>query len=308
MPGPEDGAAGSPQLHLTIGGPHPCAQVSRPKPGARRGAGARLSRLHLLCHWCSRFRGRRRLPLPRGAAAPPLPRGRGSLPGASAPTSPAPAWPWRPPPAPRKPSCARGPLAGRPAAPQPRPRRPAEPRPLTRPHHGGAATAPGHPQNGINERALEAAPSERGAGARQGCGASSGRPARAQKVGSRGERRTAAAGCQVRVPTQRPRWEEKRGGEGRGKRDPRWRFAGRPPPRPCHSPPRLPAPEAAGAGPLHLSPGSCLPQPGHAPQAPPRPAPLRCTAVPTAPPPAGGDVTTRPAAPPPSLLAPGRGL
>lgn len=69
-----------------------------------------------LCHWCSRFRGRRRLPLPRGAAAPPLPRGRGSLPGASAPTSPAPAWPWRPPPAPRKPSCARGSLAGRPAA------------------------------------------------------------------------------------------------------------------------------------------------------------------------------------------------
>lgn len=134
-----------------------------PEPGARSGVGVRLSRVYLLCHWCSRIRGRRRPPLPRGVAAPLLPRGRGSLPGASAPTSPAQARPWRPP-APRNPNCARG-LTGRPPfTPQQRTQRPAEPRPLTRPHLGGAAAAAGHPQNGINERAREAASGEPGAG------------------------------------------------------------------------------------------------------------------------------------------------
>lgn len=64
--------------------------------------------------------------------------------------------------------------------------------------------------------------------------------------------------------------------------------------------PATPCP-ASGLGqgwpPLHLSPGSCLPQPGHAPQAPPRSSPLRCTAVPTAPPPPHlrrNDVTSPP--------------
>lgn len=177
----------------------------------------RLSWLYSLCHWCSRFRGRRRLPLPRGVAAPPLPRGQGSLPGASAPTSPAPARPWRPPPAPRNPGRALG-LTERllcsPAAAHSASGR--EQRPLTRPHHGGTAAAPGHPQNGINERALEAASRERGAGGgargeRQGPGSGSGPPARAEKAGTR---RSTAAGCQVRVSTQRPRWEEKKGRGG----------------------------------------------------------------------------------------------
>lgn len=127
-----------------------------------------------LCHWCSRFRGRRRPPLPRGVAAPLLPRGRGSLPGASAPTSPALARPRRPP-APQNPNCAQGLAGWPPFTPQPRTQRPAEPRSRTRPHHGGAATAPGHPENGINERALEAAGSKRGAGDWLGaCGAGSG--------------------------------------------------------------------------------------------------------------------------------------
>lgn len=64
---------------------------------------------------------------------------------------------------------------------------------------------PGHPQNGINERALEDASSERG----------SEDPLRV-RAGPSGEggdfaERGAAAGCQVRVCTQRPRWEEKKG-------------------------------------------------------------------------------------------------
>lgn len=87
-------------------------------------------------------------------ATPPLPRGRGSLPGVSAPTSRAPASPWLPP-APRNLNCARGLSGWLSFTLQPRTRRPGEPRPLTRPHHGGDAAATGHPQNGINERELE---------------------------------------------------------------------------------------------------------------------------------------------------------
>lgn len=143
---------------------------------------------------------------------PPLPRGWGCLPGVSAPTSRASAPPWLPP-APRNPNCARGLSGWLPFTLQPRTRRPAVPRPLTRPHHGGAAAAPGHPQNGINERALEDATSERGdkgrGQVRGACGSGSGRPAQTERAGTR---RSAAAGCQVRVSTERPRWEEKKEG------------------------------------------------------------------------------------------------
>lgn len=105
----------------------------------------------------------------------------------------------------------------RPARPRPQPRTqpPAEPRPLTRPRPGGAAAAAGHPQNGINERALEAASGEPGAGRGErgeGPGADPGRPVREEKAETR---RSAATGCQVRVSTQRPRWEGK---EARGEK------------------------------------------------------------------------------------------
>lgn len=120
-----------------------------PRHARSRGA-ARPRRTHSLCRWCSRFRGRRRPPLPRGVAASPLPRGRGSPRGAAAPACPALAsLGWR----------------------------------RLAPRHRGAA--PGHPQNGINERALEAAG--------RGCG-----PARA------GTRRR----CQVRGSTHWPQGAE----------------------------------------------------------------------------------------------------
>lgn len=66
---------------------------TRRTPAARplRGARPRPRPTHSLCRWCSRFRGRRRPPLPRGVAASPLPRGRGSPRGAAAPACPAPA-------------------------------------------------------------------------------------------------------------------------------------------------------------------------------------------------------------------------
>lgn len=60
---------------------------------------------------------------------------------------------------------------GHPAAPQPRTPRPRKPRPLTRPHRGRATATRGHPQNGINERTLEAAASERGCSRGRGAGA-----------------------------------------------------------------------------------------------------------------------------------------
>lgn len=65
-------------------------------PHARSGGAARApphspSLSHSLCRWCSRFRGRRRPPLPRGVAVSPLPRDRGSPRGAAAPACPAPA-------------------------------------------------------------------------------------------------------------------------------------------------------------------------------------------------------------------------
>lgn len=174
-----------------------------------------------LCHWCSRFRGRRRPPLPRRVAAPPLPRGQGSLPGASAPTSPAPAWPWLPPPAPRNPRCA-GSL--RPAALPPRSRaldvRPSRghntPPPWRRP------AASGHPQNGINERALEAASGERRAdggarGGRRGLGVARGAWTQRGRRG-RGPARPPVARCAS--PRRGPGGRRRRGGEGGRKRDP----------------------------------------------------------------------------------------
>lgn len=97
-----------------------------------------------------------------------------------------------------------------------RPRTGRSAEPLTPRQHGAAAAAaPGHPQNGNNERALEAASSERGAGggAASGCGAGSGRLARAEQAGTR---RSAAAGCQVRACTQRP---QVGGAQGRGARE-----------------------------------------------------------------------------------------
>lgn len=89
---------------------------------------------------------------------------------------------------------------------------PAEPRSRTRAHRGGAATAPGHPQNGINERALEAACSERGAGDWLGaCGAGSGRPARAEEAETR--RGRGLPGARLHAEAQVGRAE----GAGRGK-------------------------------------------------------------------------------------------
>lgn len=199
------------------GGPTPPGS-RRPAPTrTQAGVGVRLSRLHLLCHWCSRFRGRRRPPLPRGVAAPLLPRGRGTLPGASAPTSPAPARPRRPP-APQHPDCAQGLAGGPPLTPRPRTPRPAQPRPLTRPHHGGAATAPGHPQNGINERALEAACSERGAGAlARGVRGRLGAPDPSREGGDAAERGRRLPGARPHAEAQVGRRE---GAGGQRKRDP----------------------------------------------------------------------------------------
>ena len=111
-------------------------------------------------------------------------------------------------------------LTGCSATPQPRTRRPTEPRPLTRPHHGGAAAASGHPQNGINERALEAASSERGAGGET----SAGGRGRARGTGperrrrGRGGARQPVARCAS--PRRGPGGRRRRGGEGRRKRDP----------------------------------------------------------------------------------------
>lgn len=197
-------------------------------------------------------------------------------------------------------------LAGCSATPQPRTRRPAEPRPLTRPHHGGAAAAPGHPQNGINERALEAASSERRAAGRarserQGPG----RLGVRRRLGAPGPSREGGDATENgrRLPGARLHAEAQVGGkEGAGREGGSvTRFSASPGARRLS--PGTPRP-ASGLqsglvpAPLHLSLGSCLPQPGHAPQAPPRPAPLRCTAVPTAPPPSRrGDVTI---SPPPS--------
>ena len=119
--------------------------------------------------------------------------------------------------------------AGRPAAPQLHTRRPAKPRPLTRPHRGGAAAAsaaPGHPQNGINERALEAAPSERGAG-REARGGRRGRARGAgQARGARPERRRWGRGgarppvARCASPRRGPGGRRRKDGEGRRKRDP----------------------------------------------------------------------------------------
>lgn len=120
-----------------------------------------------------------------------------------------------------------------------------------------------------------------------------------QAVGARPKpRRRGRGGARLPVarcasPRRGPGGRRRRGGEGRRKLDPIKRFAGSPPPGPGHSPPRLWTPLVRA--PLHLATGACLPHPGHAPQAPPRPAPLRYTAVPTIPPPlARGDVRSPP--------------
>lgn len=197
-----------------------------PEPGPSRSVGVRLSRLSLLCHWCSRFRGLRRPPLPRGVAAPMLPRGRGSLPGASAPTSPASARPWRPP-APRNPNCARGLAGWPPFTRQQRTPRPAELRPLTRPHHGGAAAAPVTPKTASTSERSRPPP----ASAAEGSGAGAGGRGRAlvragQARGARpeqGRRRRGGARplvARCASPRRGPGGKRRRGGEGRRKRDP----------------------------------------------------------------------------------------
>lgn len=154
-----------------------------------------------LCRWCSRFRGRRRPPLPHGVAATPLPRGRGSFPGTSAPTSSAPALPWWPPQAPRNPSWARGSAGGAPRHLAAAPWSPAEPQPLTRPHHRAAAAPVTSKTASTRERsrqpAASAAPAEV--------------PGRLGEPGASGEGGDAASGCQVPVSTQRPRWEKEKG-------------------------------------------------------------------------------------------------
>lgn len=98
------------------------------------------------------------------------------------------------------------------------------------------------------------------------------------------------------LPGARPQAEAQVGGEERTGREGGsvTRFSaspgsGRPGPATPRPAPRLRSRQVPA--PLHLSLGCCLPQPGHAPQTPPHPAPLRCTAVPTAPPPSRrGDV------------------
>lgn len=95
-----------------------------------------------------------------------------------------------------------------------------------------AAAAPGHPQNGINERALVAASSERGAGGRLG------------EPGPSGEGGAAAEGGRW-LPGARPHAEAQ---VGEGERTGRAGASltcfsappGCPPPGPCHSPPRPP--------------------------------------------------------------------
>lgn len=95
-----------------------------------------------------------------------------------------------------------------------------------------AAAAPGHPQNGINERALVAASSERGAGGRLG------------EPGPSGEGGAAAEGGRW-LPGARPHAEAQ---VGEGERTGRAGASltcfsappGYPPPGPCHSPPRPP--------------------------------------------------------------------
>lgn len=195
------------------GGPTPPGS-RRPAPTrTQAGVGVRLSRLHLLCHWCSRFRGRRRPPLPRGVAAPLLPRGRGTLPGASAPTSPAPARPRRPP-APQHPDCAQGLAGGPPLTPRPRTPRPAQPRPLTRPHHGGAATAPGHPQK-RHQRASARGRLQRAR--RRGTGSGRAGPARGARPEPRGRRRGGARPPVARCASPRRGPGGKKGRGGRAK-------------------------------------------------------------------------------------------
>lgn len=188
-------------------------------------------------------------------------------------------------------------LAGCSATHQPRTRRPAEPRPLTRPHHGGAAAAPGHPQNGINERALEGRrTSARGRG-RLGVRGRLGAPGPSREGGDEAEHGRRLPGARLHAEAQ-VGGEEGAGREGGSVT----RFSASPGARRLSRSTPCPASGLRSRlvpAPLHLSLGSCLPQPGHAPQAPPRPAPLRCTAVPTAPPPSRrGDVTSPPGSTP----------
>lgn len=156
---------------------------------------------------------------------------------------------------------------------------PAEPRPLTRlppppraPPGGAAAAAaaPGHPRNGINERALVAASSERGAGGRLG------------EPGPSGEGGGAAEGGRW-LPGARPHAEAQvGGGERTGRAGARLtRFGappGRPPPGLRHSPPRPRTQESAAPGPptpfsRFLPPAARSRAAG---PAPPRPSALHC--------------------------------
>lgn len=189
-----------------------------------------------LCRWCSRFRGRRRPPLPRGVAVPPPRRDRGSLRGASAPTSPAPAQPRRPLPNAPKAELRAGIRgeegknpASQPAAPQPRPRRPSGSAAANTSLAWSSAPAPstarsGHPKNGINELGvLEAASplAERGAprrgrvGVRGGLGA----PGPSRAGGDAAERGRRLPGARLHA--------QRRGGGRSRRRRRRRRRAGR---------------------------------------------------------------------------------
>lgn len=300
---------GRPQLHLRAEGPPP-APRGPPKPDPPR-RGCALSRACLPCHWCSRFRGRRRPPLPRGAAAPLPPRGRGSLPGASAPTSPAAARPRRRP-APRNPPCARGPPAGplhpaaAAAAAHSTSRRAATtdtPPPCRRGRRGGS------PPKRHQRASLEAASGEPGAGGgERGRGRAPGAEDRLRGLrgGLRAPGRSGeggdAAGRGHRLPGARLHAEAqvgREGGDGRGGGSVT-RFRAPPARRPGAATPR---PASGRAGPGAPTP---FPQPPPtaarsraAGPAPPRPAPPRCTAAPAAPPPRPrSDVTGLPTAPP----------
>lgn len=108
-----------------------------------------------------------------------------------------------------------------------------------------AAAAPGHPQNGINERALVAASSERGAGGRLG------------EPGPSGEGGAAAEGGRW-LPGARPHAEAQ---VGEGERTGRAGASltcfsappGCPPPGPCHSPPRPSALHCGSHSPASLA-------------------------------------------------------
>lgn len=257
-------AHGSPAVR----GPHPgCRRPAQTR--TRAGVGVRLPRLHLLCHWCSRLRGRRRPPLPRGVAAPLLPRGRGTLPGASAPTSPALAFGRGGLLRPQTRTARRVSLAGLPSPPRPALHVPS-----------GAAVTNTRPPWRRGHRARSPPKRHQRASAR-------GRLQRARRrglargvrgrLGAPGPRRGGGDAARPRIarcasPRRGPGGKSRRGGEGKGSVT---RFRASQGARsPGPAPPR-PAPGLGGSRPPTPFPGLLPPAPGHAPQAPPLGAALR---------------------------------